>query len=440
MNYLSQIWTKVNQWSQKISTKALNAAYQSALAIRELEDRYFQGKMISPEGEGGQSMYAYHKSALERELVKINFNFTQLRVSHFLESGKTSSKTNDSQPSQTTADTDTEISDKLLFIETVIAKYRKQPEKVFFRTSPPPKPLKPETPSPPNSFENINQEFFNVSENLETGLGQNHPLRGHKFTAKYEQDVIEELRRLRQQRKITWRILALLLFVPLLVQVITKNVIYAPLINYGKVNQDRFELVEEVGEKYLAEYRKYRDSLEIKQLLNPEYDKFDQEAQPKENQEAQLKEKTEELMLELKEKTKELMLEAAYERQEGLINILADLTAVLAFLTIVYFRRRDCLIALSFLNYSFSGLNVITRVFIFILLTDMFVGFHSAEGWEVILNKTFEHFGLAENPNFNGFFIATIPVIMDSIFKLLIFNYLTRTSPTSVAILEKMNQ
>ena len=143
---------------------------------------------------------------------------------------------------------------------------------------------------------------------------------------------------------------------------------------------------------------------------------------------------------ELREKAKELILEAGYESKEGLINILADLTALLAFAVIVYFRRRDCRIAVSFLSYNYSELNVITKVFIFILLTDMFVGFHSAEGWEVILNQTFEHFGLAENPNFNGLFIATIPVIMDSTFKLLIFNYFTRTSPASVAILEKMNQ
>lgn len=60
--------------------------------------------------------------------------------------------------------------------------------------------------------------------------------------------------------------------------------------------------------------------------------------------------------------------------------------------------------------------------------------------WEVILQKISEHLGLPENPAFNGLFIATIPVMLDSFFKLLIFNYFTRQSPTAVAILEKMNQ
>jgi hypothetical protein len=94
----------------------------------------------------------------------------------------------------------------------------------------------------------------------------------------------------------------------------------------------------------------------------------------------------------------------------------------------------------EFISRYFLGLSDITKVFIFILLTDMFVGFHSAHGWEVLLENLFGHFGLPENRDFVFLFIATIPVIMDSIFKLLIFNYFTRQSPTSVAILEKMQQ
>ena len=214
------------------------------------------------------------------------------------------------------------------------------------------------------------------------------------------------------------------MLVPILVNVLTKNLIFEPLIDSLKVDRVRIEQIEisdEVGEKLLAEYRNFRDSLEIKRIVNPNFDISNEEER-------------------LEEKTKELILEAGYETKEGLINILADLTGLLIFAGIVYFRRRDCRIAVSFLSYNFSSLNVITKVFIFILLTDIFVGYHSAEGWEVILNNSFEHFGLPENHNFNGLFIATIPVIMDSTFKLLIFNYFTRTAPASVAILEKMNQ
>ena len=419
---VSRFLSNVNQWVKKIPTKALNAAYQSALAIKAIEDQYFGGKMISPEIEGGQSVYEYYKSVLDRELAKINFNLTQLRIGNFLDLGKTSSQ--NIPPEQPEAAADLETLDKLRFIETVIGKYRQQQEQERAKLALPPKPLDSEQGSALSVPETVDRESTAVLEDMDKSMDKNRPLRGNKLSPQYEQEVIGQLRRLREQRKITIRILALLLLVPILFNVLTKNLIFSPLVDYWKVDQVRLEQIEiseEVGEKLLAEYQRFRDSLEIKRIVNPNFDESNQEER-------------------LKEKTKELFLEAAYETRDGFVNILADLTALLVFAGIVYFRRRDCRIAVSFLSYNYSELNVVAKVFIFILLTDMFVGFHSAEGWEVILNNTFEHFGLAENPKFNGLFIATIPVIMDSTFKLLIFNYFSRTSPASVAILEKMNQ
>ncbi len=421
---MSRFWSNVNQWVKNIPMKALNTAYQSALAIKAIEDQHFGGKMISPEVEGGQSVYEYYKSVLDRELTKINFNLTQLRIGNFLDLSQASSPTNALDISERTEDPESEILDKLRFIETVIGKYRQKQEQENIELALPPKSIQPEQGSSINLPETLKQEPSGVLEDLEISLDENRPLRGNKLSPEYEKKVIGQLRRLREQRKIAIRILALLLLVPLLVNVLTKNLIFKPLIDHLKVDQVRIEQIEisdEIGLKFLNKYRRFRDDLEIKHFLNPNFDELAQEEQ-------------------LKEKAKELLFEAGYESKEGFINIFADLTALLAFTVIVYFRRRDCRIALSFLSYNFSGLNMVTKVFIFILLTDMFVGFHSAEGWEVLLNNSFEHFGLAENAKFNGLFIATIPVIMDSTFKLLIFNYFTRTSPASVAILEKMNQ
>ena len=420
----SRFWSNVNQWVKNIPTKALNTAYKSASAIKAIEDQHFEGKMISPEVEGGQSVYEYYKSVLGRELTKINFNLTQLRIGNFLDLRQASSKTNALDLSEKTDDPESEILDKLRFIETVISKYRQKQEQENIELALPPKPLAPEPASSSNIPEARTQGSSAVLNELQISLDENRPLRGNKLSPEYEQKVIGQLRRLREQRKITIRILALLLLVPILVNILTKNLVFRPLIDSLKVDQVRIEQIEindEIGLKFLNKYRRFRDDLEIKHFLNPNFDEAAQEEQ-------------------LKEKAKELLFEAGYESKEGFINILADLTVLLVFAGIVYFRRRDCRIALSFLNYNFSGLNVVTKVFIFILLTDMFVGFHSAEGWEVLLSNSFEHFGLAENPKFNGLFIATIPVIMDSTFKLLIFNYFSRSSPASVAILEKMNQ
>ncbi len=80
-----------------------------------------------------------------------------------------------------------------------------------------------------------------------------------------------------------------------------------------------------------------------------------------------------------------------------------------------------------------------TKVFLFILVTDMFVGFHSAEGWNVLLESFTHHFGLPENEAVIQMFIATVPVIIDSCIKFWIFIYLTRFSPSASAIYERMN-
>ena len=69
----------------------------------------------------------------------------------------------------------------------------------------------------------------------------------------------------------------------------------------------------------------------------------------------------------------------------------------------------------------------------------MFVGFHSAEGWDVILESLAKHFGLPENQAAIKAFIATVPVIADACIKFWIFSYLTRYSPSTSAIYERMN-
>jgi CemA family len=69
----------------------------------------------------------------------------------------------------------------------------------------------------------------------------------------------------------------------------------------------------------------------------------------------------------------------------------------------------------------------------------MFVGFHSAEGWEVSLEGIGHHFGLPESKLFIYTFIAIVPVMLDSVIKFWIFTYFTRYSAAGSAIYERMN-
>lgn len=418
-----QVWTKVNLWVNNIPNQAIDSAYQSALNIKQIEDQYFQGNMISPETQGGESVFKYHQSALNRELAKIRLSLTQLDLSNFFELGKSSPTTTDNSSSQTSLET--EINEKLIFIESIISKYRqrKEDDLIILAESPKRNSL-PERLSL-NYPEIFNKKNNSVLDNLEHKLRKKDSLKRGRYSEEYEQKLIEELQQLRRKKKIAIRILALLIIVPFLVQIVSKNLIYVPVLDFFKVNRvpiEQVKISEEIRAESLEEYRTFRDILEIRQFLDPEsYSEADKEEK-------------------IKEKIKELSREAAYKAQLGLANILADITALLSFVAIIYFRRRQCRIAVNYINENFLSLNVVTQVFLLILITDVFVGFHSAEGWDVILSKTFEHVGIPENPVFNGLFIATIPVMLDSIFKLLIFNYFTRKSPTAVAVLEKMNQ
>ena len=93
-----------------------------------------------------------------------------------------------------------------------------------------------------------------------------------------------------------------------------------------------------------------------------------------------------------------------------------------------------------FMDEVVYGLSDSAKAFIIILLTDTFVGFHSPHGWEVLLEGVARHFGLEANRDFIFLFIATFPVILDTIFKYWIFRYLNRISPSAVATYRNMNE
>jgi hypothetical protein len=395
---------QVNRWVGKRALASLEQAYQAAIAIKAIEDKHFNGQKITAQNDQGISIYNYFKTDLDQALLKTRWYLTQFQASNFWLS------------SQQQAKPEAEILNKLGEIEAIIGKYRSEPEAIETEIFP---------LSTAHSGESLPESKLTDLEEESRGKNRLFKL-NRELTPAYEQEVIQRLRNLRQQKKIAIRFLILLILVPLLVQVATKNLIYSPLINYFRVEVAKGEklyIQDELVEQYFEEFSRYKEILEIKELLGL--------GKPESPEETRKK---------LKAKAQELLTEVATKSQEGFKNILADLTSLGAFTLLIYLFRRQFTIARQFLGRYFLGLSDVTKVFIFILLTDTFVGFHSAHGWEVILESIFGHLGLPENRQFIFLFIATVPVILDSTFKLLIFNYFTRQSPSSVAILEKMQK
>jgi hypothetical protein len=147
---------------------------------------------------------------------------------------------------------------------------------------------------------------------------------------------------------------------------------------------------------------------------------------------------------ESEEKVKEKAVELAEEYHDrggnAIKNVFADLLSLVAFGLVIVNSRQDIIILKSFMDDVVYGLSDSAKAFIIILFTDIFVGFHSPHGWEVILEGVSRHLGLPESREFIFLFIATFPVILDSVIKYWIFRYLNRVSPSAVATLRGMNE
>lgn len=119
------------------------------------------------------------------------------------------------------------------------------------------------------------------------------------------------------------------------------------------------------------------------------------------------------------------------------------LSTSISFIVFILLARRDqarLSILRSFLDESLYGLGDATKAFFLILVTDIFVGFHSPKGWDIFLDKLLLNFGLSSHDESVMLFIAIFPVVLDTIFKYWIFRYLNRLSPSAVATYRNMNE
>lgn len=433
-----------NQWLNQRQFQVLEAAYKAAQNIKALEDKYFDGGKITYTPNQTKTLVEYVQSLRDRQLFIVRTNLAQFRLNSFLLSRQVSAaKLDSTRPeslaNESSVDADAVVLEKLNFIDAVISKYRDSEDDeleqlalelkdstVIPATSDvvhePSKPtnVKPTAKpiDPANVANQNNPSKWNRSGFFRGGF----PL-GRELDPQYEQQVVQEIRLRRKQDKVAIRWLLILLLVPLLIQILAKNLIFEPILgSYSDKNPTKIELNQEIRERLDAEFIAYKDALEIQELLG-----IIPELSPTERRDR------------LQERAAELWRESREHALNGLKNLLADGVAIIAFAAIVYFNRSKLAAIRSFSNRTFLSLSDPVKVFLFILITDMFVGFHSAEGWEVLLEGVAHHFGLPESRVAINTFIATVPVMMDSMIKFWIFTYLTRYSASASAIYERMN-
>ena len=238
-----------------------------------------------------------------------------------------------------------------------------------------------------------------------------------------EDSVVAGFRRRRDTTLISLRVLLLLVLVPLLVSQISGTYLISPAVNQFSPELPFLSYPKpKLEEKAAKKLRLYKQELE--------FDAFLKGVEPLDD--AELRNK-------LTEKATELKHDADEESLKAIKNVFADLAGLIAFAVVCLMSRDELRVLRGFLDEAVYGLSDSAKAFAIILFTDIFVGYHSPEGWSVLLDGVADHFGLPSSQSFVNLFIATFPVVLATIFKYWIFRYLNRVSPSSVATLKGMN-
>nr|YP_009129443.1 envelope membrane protein [Goodyera fumata]AHZ43022.1 envelope membrane protein [Goodyera fumata] len=129
---------------------------------------------------------------------------------------------------------------------------------------------------------------------------------------------------------------------------------------------------------------------------------------------------------------------------ESHFHIILDFSTNLIFFAILsgYFvlGNEELFFLNSWIQEFLYNLSDTIKAFSILLVTDLWIGFHSTHGWELMIGSIYNDFGLAENDQILSGLVSTFPVILDTIVKYWIFHFLNRVSPSLVVIYHSMNE
>jgi hypothetical protein len=272
--------------------------------------------------------------------------------------------------------------------------------------------------------DNLNQSAFEKTGPIPRSISRTFEKFKKELDPNAESEIIEEFRVSRYQTSASIKYLLLLIISPILVNQISRSFIFSPFIDYfwNEKNNEIFLNVSQ-EERAFSELQRFEEKIHFEILIG-QLPHLSQEAVEKE----------------IKNKAVELAQYYSSESTDAIKNLLSDVVSFFTFIYLVITGERQISVLKSFVNELIYGLSDTAKAFLIILFTDIFVGFHSTHGWEVILENGLRHFGLPENRDLIFLFIATFPVLLDTVFKYWIFRYLNQVSPSAVATYHEMNE
>jgi len=273
-------------------------------------------------------------------------------------------------------------------------------------------------------LKSINESFFEKTSIIPRSILKMFESFKHQLDPIREKTLIEELRVSRYQGFASIKYLIFLLLNPLLINLFSKIFVFGPLIDYWWQKQE-FTIFLNPSQQIRAfeELQTYEENLRFDILIGKE--------QPLSIKSVNIK---------IRNKANEVAKHYSRETKDSIKNILADTLSLTTFIGLLRKNERQLALLNSVLKEILYGLSDTAKSFFIILFTDIFVGYHSSHGWEILLETLLRHFGLPENREFIFLFIATFPVILDTIFKYWIFRYLNKVSPSAVATYRSMNE
>ena len=453
---LETIFNQATQWFSDTPERALDRAYKATLKIKEIEDKYFKGGKVSrKDAEYGESVIAYFSNEVRGYLRVIEAAMVEFKASRLfmnvtdwenypLKLGKKQVLLSPE------SDRASLILEKLKLIDEVTTKYKVRESEngkvQDYNYSPETLQTQRENGKLVSSLKsptlkNGKKPTLGVKSDADTSSNKVTEKSGvlpRSFLTMFdrvrqeidpqasstEQEVLQKFRSSRYKTAVSIKFVLLLIIVPLLTHQLTKNLLLSPVVeHYFRRNQQIVFINNDLQEEALVELRNFEETLRFRQLIgfSPKLSSEEEEAA-------------------LKDKASEISQSFRDRGIDAISNVFADLLSLGGFTAVIVIYRKDIEVVKSFLDEIFYTLSDSAKAFLIILFTDMFVGFHSPHGWEVILESIARHFGLPENREFNFLFIATFPVILDTILKYWIFRYLNRISPSAVATLRNMNE
>lgn len=408
-NKIDEYLSAINQWFLSTPERALQQAYKAALTIKSIEDEHFNGNKISPTASYSDNVMFYFQAQLEN-----NLNTAKMRMAEFKASRSFITISN------------AFTLEKIRFIDETLDKYVSKNTLALVPISQ--NISQTREPNEANQIYSSPVDIINVESVpdkpgvLPRSIGRTFNRLKTELNPKSEAEVVKNFYSSRAKTRIAIRFLLTLLIVPLLTQQLSKEFLVSPIVQHFRGHEAQTFLNHEMKEEALKELQLFEEELKFASLveiphLSPE----------------SIEEK-------VKHKAAEITEEFKHKSGDAVSNVFADLIAIVAFVAILLTSQKEIAILKSFMDDIVYGLSDSAKAFLIILLTDIFVGFHSSHGWEVMLEGLASHLGIAASKSSIFLFIATFPVILDTIFKYWIFRYLSRVSPSAVATLRNMNE